>query len=256
MATRAGFPPRIPASNTACSLAEDPRIQFTLNFTDPTIATINTPVRLPGYPISNGSSAIMALTPDQNTPRSIIAGPDGTTTTGTSNNRIYVITINLPTGQALASLTLPNIATDLSGNASTTTGQTALHIFAIATTDDTGAVPNPGRLNGNTTLQPGDALFSPDVRYMLVMQTDGNLVLYDSVIGNSLWHTNTYGHPGATATMQTDGNFVVYHNGTPLWHAGTYNNPGAYLALQNDGNLKIYTTQGTPIWWYALSPPP
>ena len=51
----------------------------------------------------------MALTPDQNTPRSIIAGPDGTTTTGTSNNRIYVITINLPTGQALASLTLPNI---------------------------------------------------------------------------------------------------------------------------------------------------
>ena len=56
--------------------------------------------------------------------------------------------------------------------------------------------------------------------------------------------------------MQTDGNFVVYHNGTPLWHAGTYNNPGAYLALQNDGNLKIYTTRGTPIWWYALSPPP
>ncbi|MGW7104395.1 hypothetical protein [Streptomyces sp. NPDC054883] len=66
----------------------------------------------------------------------------------------------------------------------------------------------------------------------LVMQADGNLVLY--ALGNPggyklpLWNSGTYGNPGAYATMQADGNFVVYRQGGSaqtgggIWHTATY----------------------------------
>ncbi|MEW1636016.1 hypothetical protein AB0469_18290 [Streptomyces sp. NPDC093801] len=70
----------------------------------------------------------------------------------------------------------------------------------------------------------------------LVMQPDGNLVLY--ALGTPggyklpLWASGTHGNPGAYATMQADGNFVVYKKGGgdglggALWHTGTYGNGG------------------------------
>jgi hypothetical protein len=98
------------------------------------------------------------------------------------------------------------------------------------------------------TLQPGAYLLSPDHEYQLIMQGEGNLVLYHE--GKALWDSSTWGNPGAYAVMQADGNFVVYSSSTALWSSGTAGYPGAYIVLQDDSNLVIYQG-GTAIWDWA-----
>ncbi|MFD8932809.1 hypothetical protein ACFV0X_48905, partial [Streptomyces mirabilis] len=84
----------------------------------------------------------------------------------------------------------------------------------------------------------------------LVMQTDGNLVMYRKRDGAAIWSSRTSGHPGAYAIMQTDGNLVIYTStggpgkGGTLWSTRTYGNPGAYAVMQDDGNLVVYKRTG------------
>src|SRR5205085_2323893 len=81
--------------------------------------------------------------------------------------------------------------------------------------------PPPGqcgaKLPVNATLQPGASLISPSGRYTLVMQSDGNLVLYDG--GNPTWASNTATGDASYAAMQGDGNLVVYRvsDNQPTW---------------------------------------
>lgn len=102
-------------------------------------------------------------------------------------------------------------------------------------------------LQGGQTLNPGNWMFAAGGQLKLVMQTDGNLVVYRR--GLALWSTRTNAHRGAYATMQTDGNLVVYQGRTPLWHSHTWANPGSAAALQPDGYLVVYSPIGTPLWW-------
>jgi subtilase family serine protease len=79
----------------------------------------------------------------------------------------------------------------------------------------------------------------------LVMQPDGNLVMYRKRDGKAIWSTGTSGHSGAYAYMQTDGNLVVYSStGTALWSTHTNGHSGAYAVMQNDGNFVVYTSTG------------
>jgi surface antigen len=95
------------------------------------------------------------------------------------------------------------------------------------------------------TLPAGADLISPNHQYRLVMQTDGNLVLYQGA--SALWSSGTDGSPGAYAVMQTDGNLVVYLGGVAKWNSHTNGFDGAYLSLQDDSNLVIYGS-GHPLW--------
>ncbi|MER7951309.1 trypsin-like serine protease [Streptomyces sp. NPDC096079] len=117
----------------------------------------------------------------------------------------------------------------------------------------TSATQRPVVFKGGETLRPGDELESENAK--LVMQADGNLVLYHITGGTgrnaALWASNTGGKPGAFATMQADGNFVVYAKdgkvgdaSAALWASGTHNNAGARLELQGDANLVVYTKDG------------
>ncbi|KAB7832702.1 hypothetical protein [Streptomyces mobaraensis] len=73
----------------------------------------------------------------------------------------------------------------------------------------------------------------------LVMQTDGNLVVYDE-FGRARWNTGTV-NQGWQAVFQTDGNFVVYtRSGKAVWDSKTAGHPGSRLAVQDDGNVVIY----------------
>jgi hypothetical protein len=85
-------------------------------------------------------------------------------------------------------------------------------------------------------------------RFQLVMQPDGNLVLYDGtpVPNNALWATHT--NSATVATMQSGGNFVLQDaSAKQLWSSGTGGNPGAYLHLQDDGNL-VVSLGGSALW--------
>ncbi|WP_081259214.1 protease pro-enzyme activation domain-containing protein [Burkholderia territorii] len=99
-----------------------------------------------------------------------------------------------------------------------------------------------GNLNEGTTLSPGQILYSASRNHELVMQYDGNLVLYNVANGTAIWNSGTSGNPGAYAAFQLDGNFVVYGaGGKALWSSSTNGTPyDQHLAVQDDGNMVIY----------------
>ena len=106
------------------------------------------------------------------------------------------------------------------------------------------------RLLSDQVLEPSEALESPNRRALLVMQRDGNLVLYqvDGESRAALWATGT-DVPGARVAMQADGNLALYEPaGSCRWATGTEGSSGAWLALQDDGNLVIYATDGPALW--------
>jgi len=108
----------------------------------------------------------------------------------------------------------------------------------------------PDTLKPNDKLLPKNQMISSrDGRFSLVMQTDGNLVLYRNGASQALWASDTNGKQVGFAIMQGDGNFVIYApGGAALWAAGTHGNPGSPLILQDDGNLVIYAPGNKAIW--------
>jgi hypothetical protein len=106
----------------------------------------------------------------------------------------------------------------------------------------------PDRLLPNQGLTIGQSITSADGRFRLVLQSDGNLVLYHG--SQPLWASNTAGHPDVWyAVMQADGNLVVYNvRSQALWASGTAGHPGAWLIAQNDGNLVVYDPANHPLW--------
>jgi hypothetical protein len=120
---------------------------------------------------------------------------------------------------------------------------------------DTGEFPNcepppPNPDKGSTlaaggTLTEGEYLESNGGQYKLIMQGDGNLVLYHK--GTALWSSETGGNPGSYAVMEGEGNLVVYDGTTAKWNSSTWGFPGAYLSLQEEGNLVVYQ-DGHPVW--------
>jgi cell wall-associated NlpC family hydrolase len=109
---------------------------------------------------------------------------------------------------------------------------------------DVTPAPTPSTLHSGESLSPGSALASPNHQYELIMQGDGNLVLYHN--GVATWSTGGQG-AGSSLTMQSDGDLVVYNGGSATWNSNTSGFPSAELTLQDDGNAVIYHA-GNAIW--------
>ena len=105
-----------------------------------------------------------------------------------------------------------------------------------------------GLIHPGHGLTAGESASACDGVHSLVMQHDGNLVLYGS--GVALWQSDTAGTDGYVAIMQTDGNLVVYgRRSNALWDSHTNGHFGVNgLTLQDDGNMVLYDTGSNPIW--------
>ncbi len=137
-------------------------------------------------------------------------------------------------------------------------------------------VPPSNSLPAGSRINPGGMFTSNNGLARLVMQYDGNLVLYDGN-WNPIWHASTHGHPGAFAVFQTDGNLVVYSwNGVPLYnifdisrspHALRIPHPGGYagfLSIEDSGNMIAFAgdIRWTKYWhpggfadgWWDMTP--
>lgn len=113
----------------------------------------------------------------------------------------------------------------------------------------------------NTYLAPGRSIRACDgAPFRLVHQTDGNVVLYDTNSGQPLWHTHTNGRATGSLVMQGDGNLVLYSpGGRALWASGTNGTPGAFAFVHGDGNFSIHRPNLQPIWstnTRTATPPP
>jgi|GEM_PF-4060572 len=110
------------------------------------------------------------------------------------------------------------------------------------TTPTTADASGESILRANERLLPNQFLQSANGQYQLLMQGDGNLVIYRLSDRSGRWSTRTAGNPGAYCVMQADANFVVYSaTGRPLYASGARTGPRTdhYLWLTNNGQLLL-----------------
>ena len=102
-------------------------------------------------------------------------------------------------------------------------------------------------LPSGARLFDGQSLVSPNGRFSLDMQADGNLVLYGA--GLVLWDSGTVHDAPDYAILQGDGNLVIYQ-GQALWSSGTdQSTRGVFtLTVQDDGNVVLYSPAGKALW--------
>jgi len=118
-----------------------------------------------------------------------------------------------------------------------------------ATADMTLEVVPRDRLQSPAALSASQSLVSTNLRYRLLYQSDGNLVLNDDSNKVALWSTGTAGTTTGQLLLQGDGNLVIYDaRGVAVWATGTAGNLNAILLVQNDGNLVLFRSDGQPVW--------
>ncbi|MGW4384400.1 hypothetical protein [Kitasatospora sp. NPDC004531] len=119
----------------------------------------------------------------------------------------------------------------------------------------TGYTPAVGATNDRldaqrNTLASGTWIESNSV--WLIMQTDGNLVLYRKRDGAALWSTGTYGHPGTNLSIMGATNsgalWLIAGGEGRIWMLPVAGRPGDYVKIQDDGNFVLYGGDGTARW--------
>ena len=111
-------------------------------------------------------------------------------------------------------------------------------------------------LQTNQELPSGEGLKAANYHYYANMQDDGNFVLLASShfhSKNAIWASKSHGKGKGPyrLVMQSDGNLVIYDsNNKATWATGTDKKgaPGHKLIMQDDGNLVIYDGHNKPTW--------
>lgn len=99
-------------------------------------------------------------------------------------------------------------------------------------------------LGTTVILSANESLLSNNEKYKLILQGDGNLVLYNEQ-WKALWASWTVGKGGIYLVMQDDGNLVLYDkNWIAIWNSRTSGKNISSLNMQDDGNLVIYNRVG------------
>ena len=109
-------------------------------------------------------------------------------------------------------------------------------------------------LKPNEYLTSNKYLVSDNKAFFLIMQSDGNLVVYKgsgpSDNKGALWSSGTSGKGESFAIMQSDGNFVVYKGSAPAppqmptWNSKTSGKGESFAIMQDDGNFVVYKGSG------------
>ena len=116
---------------------------------------------------------------------------------------------------------------------------------AVAADPESDATPSSATLTAGEELNAGERLSSANGQFHLVVQTDGNAVLYATRTHRARWTTNTLGTAPERLAMQPDGNLVLYGpDDDTLWASNTAGHPEARLTLLDDGSLVLSWPDG------------
>ena len=106
------------------------------------------------------------------------------------------------------------------------------------------------RLKSGEIIQSNGTIRSPNGKYALILQGDGNFVLYIDG-GRALWASNTGGFRKAVkGLLQDDGNLRLFDDSNrEKWSSGSggKGNASSVLIIQDDGNVVI-NSDGKVIW--------
>ena len=117
-----------------------------------------------------------------------------------------------------------------------------------------------GTLASGATLTVGQSRTSCNGSYKLILQGDGNLVLYKVSTLNALtavWSTKTSGKTVGKLAMQVSSNLVLYNASSTAvwassWNGGKTGQPG-FLKVQDNGTLTIYSIADNAVLWSLIS---
>lgn len=110
--------------------------------------------------------------------------------------------------------------------------------------------PNNSTLEQDVNLYQGNSIKSQNGQYIFNYQSDGNVCLYSTSGGGSIWCSAALHTPG-NLVVQGDGNLVAYDSGgIPRWSTGTPGQGvGPYkLIIQNDRNVVLTDSENTVLW--------
>lgn len=110
--------------------------------------------------------------------------------------------------------------------------------------------PDNSSLEQDVSLYQGNSIKSQNGQYIFIYQTDGNVCLYSTSGGGSIW-CSTVTHSPGNLIMQSDGNLVAYDSGgIPQWSTQTAGQGvGPYtLKVQNDRNVVLVDSENTILW--------
>lgn len=106
------------------------------------------------------------------------------------------------------------------------------------------------QMTATSYLYPNRYLLSPDSRFMLILQSDSNLVEYGP--GDTVeWQSQTNGASPAAAyaAMQSDGNFVLYNtNRIHIFGTGTSGSGATHIVLGDDGSLTLKDSNNNVVY--------
>ncbi|MHB8506005.1 MAG: GH25 family lysozyme, partial [Acidimicrobiales bacterium] len=107
---------------------------------------------------------------------------------------------------------------------------------------DLGTTLPPGRV-----MVGGEQLVAAGGRYRVVMQRDGNLVLYGPS-RRALWAAGTAGDRGARLVMSAGGDLVVLDGGHQAWTSRTAGRGRSYAVVLSNGNFAVHRYGGGATW--------
>jgi hypothetical protein len=104
-------------------------------------------------------------------------------------------------------------------------------------------------------LNQNEPLKSADGRYELLLQDDGNLVIYGATDPDRnnkrvIWESGTVGSGATRLVLQSeDGNLALYDaDNKAVWATNTNQGKATHLFLHNDGRLELYEGTTACLW--------
>jgi hypothetical protein len=129
------------------------------------------------------------------------------------------------------------------------------HIVGCYGVSSSDTLSTGSELQSNNSKIGNTMLTSQNGEYVMILQKDGNLVIYNKTNWNPVWAFNT----ADTRTgilklaMQNDGNLVIYDSaGAPIWASDTAGKgSNLSLKLNNDGTAMIVNANNALVWLTA-----
>lgn len=124
-----------------------------------------------------------------------------------------------------------------------------LGALSMAATAGAQAVTMPSTISSGHRLLAGQELDSAGGNDRLVLQGDGNLVIYDRA-NHAIWASGTTGPNQATSLIVGAGGDVTLRtsSGRIVWSTKSAATAPATLAIQDDGNLVLYAQNQSVLW--------